>query len=249
MSYNEFASVYDKLMKDMPYDQWLTWIEASWLRFGKPGTAAELGCGTGTITLPLAERGLRMYGVDQSPDMLALAAAKAQQRPHLAPGTVYWMEQDMVDLQLPDQVDAIYAFCDSLNYIADCDDMLAMFRNVRRHLQSGGIFCFDVWSPAQFARYGSEQPFIWDEEQLAYIWTCHYHDESRIIEHELTIFVQEESGLFRKIEETHIQKAYPVEWIEAALQTTGFSQWEFTADFTDESPNGSAQRVFVIAVA
>lgn len=244
MSYNEFASVYDKLMADMPYDRWLAWVEATWDRFGKPKTAAELGCGTGTLTIPLAERGVHMYGVDISSEMLAVAAAKDYER-----GLIQWLEQDMAHLQLPEKVDAVYAFCDSLNYIVDETEMCELLSHVHEHLQPSGIFTFDVWSPEQFAWYGEAQPFVWDEEELSYIWTCDFDHESLTIEHQLTIFAQHESGLFRKIEETHVQKAYPTAWIERALGQAGFTRWDIAADFTNDRPNGTAQRIFVTAVA
>lgn len=249
MSYKEFSAVYDKLMEDMPYDKWMDWIEQTWKDYGKPNTAAELGCGTGTLTIPLAEKGVRMYGIDISPDMLAVASAKARNQANLLQGSVQWLEQDMAHLHLPEKVDAVYAYCDSLNYIIDEQHVHEVFRLVYQHLQPGGVFSFDMWSSEQFAWYGSAHPFVWDEDELSYIWTCDFDENSSTIVHELSIFVQEASGLYRKIEETHVQRAYPTIWIEDTLKAVGFARCKITADFTNEPPNGTAQRIFVTAVA
>src|SRR5438270_4953447 len=40
------------------------------------GPALELGIGTGRIALPLAERGIRVHGIDLSPDMVERLRAK-----------------------------------------------------------------------------------------------------------------------------------------------------------------------------
>src|SRR5437764_8321905 len=42
------------------------------------GTALELGCGTGRVTLPVARRGARIIGVDRSEEMLAYARRRAR---------------------------------------------------------------------------------------------------------------------------------------------------------------------------
>lgn len=46
-AYGQFASVYDKLMQDMPYEEWLQFAHDSWERYGMPKTVVDLGCGTG----------------------------------------------------------------------------------------------------------------------------------------------------------------------------------------------------------
>ena len=40
------------------------------------GAALELGIGTGRIAIPLSQRGVRVHGVDLSPDMVAQLQAK-----------------------------------------------------------------------------------------------------------------------------------------------------------------------------
>ena len=67
-------------------------------RFGGP--ILELGTGTGRILMPLAEAGHEIVGLDFSPAMLAIAAAKLGARPELA-DRVRLVEGDMTGFDLP----------------------------------------------------------------------------------------------------------------------------------------------------
>jgi ubiquinone/menaquinone biosynthesis C-methylase UbiE len=53
----------------------------------------DLGCGTGTLAVRMAARGLRVTGVDLSPEMLALARRRAPPQPGLR-----WVETSAVEL-------------------------------------------------------------------------------------------------------------------------------------------------------
>lgn len=65
----------------MPYPDWISFAEAAWSKYGKPLTVAELGCGTGSITIPLAGSGYHMTGIDLSSDMLSVAQRKMEEHP------------------------------------------------------------------------------------------------------------------------------------------------------------------------
>lgn len=47
------------------------------------GYALEMGCGTGTLSLPLARKGVRVLAVDRSPGMLRTLATEAAERPNV----------------------------------------------------------------------------------------------------------------------------------------------------------------------
>lgn len=73
VAYNQFAYYYDRLMEGMPYAEWLEFLQQCWKQYGLPQTIADLGCGTGSLALPLAQQGHEVYGIDLSEDMLAVA--------------------------------------------------------------------------------------------------------------------------------------------------------------------------------
>ena len=114
--YQEFAYLYDKLMKNVDYQRWADHIEEIFRKNGrKPETVVDLGCGTGAVTNILAERGYQVTGVDISEDMLFVAREKARK----SGLQVSYICQDMTELTLHRPVDAIICMCDGFNYILE----------------------------------------------------------------------------------------------------------------------------------
>ncbi|MFD0715045.1 class I SAM-dependent DNA methyltransferase [Paenibacillus sp. GCM10027626] len=254
-AYRQFAAVYDRLMEDMPYPDWLRFARQCWEKYGIPATVADLGCGTGSLSIPLARSGFQVYAIDISADMLTVGRSKWDEPPARAinpdSGSIRWLQQDMRDWELPEPVDAAISFCDCLNYLLEEEDVESAFRATYKGLKPGGLLIFDVHAPRQLEQYAEQQPFTLDERDVAYIWTSDYDEARREIEHHLTIFAREgnERGArFIRFEETHVQRAYEPSWIAGALRRAGFTSVEQYADFTFAAPDSEAERLFFVAV-
>lgn len=90
--------------------------------------ALDLGCGNGTLTQKLSERGYDVLGLDASEDMLALA-----RREH--PG-LRFLWGDAVTFTLDQPVDLI--FSNAVFHWIDEDKQQDMIANIARHLTPGG---------------------------------------------------------------------------------------------------------------
>ncbi|MCY9669418.1 class I SAM-dependent methyltransferase [Paenibacillus alginolyticus] len=250
MSYEKFAYTYDRLMNSMPYEDWLRFVKESFDRFGmKPSTIVDLGCGTGNLTIPLALEGYQLTGIDLSEDMLAVAEQKAgEHKSRLRGGSIHWVQQDLREWDLGEQVDVAFSICDSLNYLLEEDDIIRAFRQTFEGLKPGGLFLFDVHTPEQLFAYADSQPFFLNEDDVAYIWTSELDEERVQIEHDLTIFVKDSgTDTFRRIDETHLQRAYSLQWLKQTLLDIGFTEVHMAADFTWEQPTSMTERAFFIA--
>src|SRR5713101_2528746 len=77
--YGRFARYYDLIYHGpVDYEGDVDFLERVFRRFRTaPKTILDLGCGTGNHALPMARRGYRVTGIDQSREMLALARKKA----------------------------------------------------------------------------------------------------------------------------------------------------------------------------
>ena len=247
MAYQAFATVYDRLMADAPYDQWLHFALKFWEQRGfRPDTVADLGCGTGNLAIPLAQRGYNVIGIDLSEDMLACAQEKLSHLPAM-PGSVLYIQQDMREWELGFRTDAVISFCDCLNYLTEPDDILQTFVQTFRGLNEGGWFLFDMHPPSTLRSYGEQQPFVLQEPDISYVWTCDWNEERLEIVHDLSIFVQAADGRYDRIDEWQVQRAYEREWILGALREAGFEKAECFADFTMEPPGPDARRWFFAA--
>lgn len=244
MSYQHLAQVYDYLMQDAPYDKWLRYIERICQHYQHtPKRVLDLACGTGAIAIPLAQQGLEVCGLDLSPEMLAMADAKARERNV----KLRWIEQDMTLLELAQQVDTILCFCDSLNYIVEEKLLKQMFQRVYNQLSKGGLFLFDCHSLYQLEHIYGNNTFTHNEEEIAYIWQSYYNHREYTVTHELSFFIQEEGQTYIRFDEWHQQRAYPLDKLVEWLQACGFELLEISADFRAEPPKEESKRWFVAA--
>lgn len=253
MAYEGFAYCYDRLMSEMPYPRWIAFAEEVWARTQRPSLVADIGCGTGNIAIPLALKGYSIVGIDRSDDMLSVARDKwdeaRDKQPFPVKGSVRWLHQDAVGWDGGEEMDACISFCDTLNYLVREQALEETFRCTYRALKTGGTFLFDMLTARQFASYDRDQPYIYRDDQTAYLWTCAYDEEHLEIEHDLTIFHRmPDSTGYRRVDETHHQRAYSKEWLLDMLARTGFRQADVYGDFTFQPADDETLRYFICAV-
>ncbi len=98
-----------------------------------PGDAVlELGCGTGTTALRLAQGVQRVLGVDISANMIAIARARAAEQ---GVANLAFRQADLAEID-DGAFDAALAF----NLLHLCDDLPATLRAIHARLRSGGVF-------------------------------------------------------------------------------------------------------------
>jgi SAM-dependent methyltransferase len=107
------------------------------------GPVLELACGTGRLTIPLAQAELDVTGIDRSSAMLAHGVSKAA-----ALGIhVEWIEADMRDFSLPRQFSCIILVSNALWHLHDRESFRQCMRSVRTHLKPGGRFLLSLYVP------------------------------------------------------------------------------------------------------
>jgi hypothetical protein len=156
------------------------------------------------------------------------------------------VEQDMRELSLP-PVDAVISLCDSLSYLTEEEDVRQTFFRVYEHLKPGGTFLFDVHSPFKILHGFGDNTFTLNEDEVSYIWQC-FCDPARLeVEHQLTFFLRQANGLYLRVEEVHVQRAYqPIQMI-GWLREAGFEDITLTADFHNLPPQETSERLFFAA--
>ncbi len=97
----------------------------------------EPTCGTGRIAIPLAHEGIRIVGLDASPDMLARARAKSAGLEN-----VEWVDGDARSFDLGEEFGFVYIPAGTLHLMLTVEDQMACLRCVHRHLAPGGRFAF-----------------------------------------------------------------------------------------------------------
>lgn len=240
MSYQHFALLYDELMMDAPYEDWLQFITKNIAKYGNGGKRLlDLGCGTGTLSIPLAVQGYNVTGIDLSEEMLAIAHAKSME----ASVQIAFFQQDMKELGGFDPFDVIGVFCDSLNYLRSEQDVKLTFRKIYDQLRPGGLLLFDVHSIYKMNSIFIDQTYSSNDEDISYIWNCFAGEQPHSVEHELTFFVKDHDAYYR-YDEVHYQQTFPVDYYQQWLEKAGFELLEISADFTEERPTERSERIF-----
>ncbi len=104
----------------------------------------ELACGTGRVTLPIAEAGARVVGLDRSPAMLDVARRKSEGRADL---DARWVEGDMADFELDERFGLVIIPCRSFLLLQTVEEQRACLERVREHLVPGGRLALNFFNP------------------------------------------------------------------------------------------------------
>lgn len=148
-SYDAIAEFYDDDMgrnsdgRDIVYYRQLCTAAVAEI----PGRVLELGCGTGRITLELAEAGIEVAGVDLSVPMLQVLRRKAVARLSAGDGfrAPLLAAMDMARPGLEGPFSAVICPFSAFTYLLQDDDRQAVLAFVARVLAPGGRFAMDVF--------------------------------------------------------------------------------------------------------
>lgn len=241
-SYKALSASYDRLTRDVDYRAVVAfYFEIIRREKVAVRTAADLACGTGSVTALLAQRGLPVVGVDLSEDMLTQAQQKTQT---LTPRPVF-LHQDLARLYLPRGVDLAVCALDSLDYIIAPDDCAAAIRRVYNALNPGGIFIFDVNTPEKLQAMDG-QVFLDEDENVYCVWRGEFDRKSNICSYGMDLF-QRQGNMWRRSFEEHREYAYTRPQLTRLLKAAGFTGIHVYGDRTFAAPGEGEQRMFFSA--
>lgn len=212
----------------------------------------DLGCGTGTLTELLADKGYDMIGIDNSQEMLNIAQRKKES----SGKEILYLMQDMRELELYGCVGAVVSVCDSLNYLLEEEDILETFRLVNNYLCPGGLFIFDFNTVYKYETVIGDATIAENREDCSFIWENYYDAEGQMNEYDLTIFARIEDGkdgkekgeeCFRRFTETHYQRGYTLEQMRGMTEEAGLEFVMAVDGDTHGEVTAESERVYVVA--
>ena len=210
-----------------------------------PATLLDIACGEGTFAVAMAKAGLAVTTIDLSEDMLARARRRAADDGV----SVDFIRADMRSFVLGQQFDLITCWYDSLNYLTSGEDLASAFAAARRALAPGGIFIFDMNTPAGLASIARSRPVeIIQNRPDAFETHVNSFDAGENIATKRIGGLIRLGGVWTEVAEVHRERAYGLNDVRALLASAGLEEvacWGSIGDMTGPLPD--AGRVWFVA--
>jgi SAM-dependent methyltransferase len=211
------------------------------------GLVLELACGTGRVTIPIAQSAVEIVGLDRSTTMLAHARTKASE----AGVNIQWIESDCRRFEMGRKFALIFIAFNSMQHLHDHASLAALFANVRRHLAPGGRFIFDVFNPsiAILGRDPSRRHLEREYEDpdgrgTVTLETTAIYEDAAQVNHITCYFSLPERKDYR-VEQLHLRCFFPQE-LDLLVRTNGFEIEETFGNFERKSfASGDMKQVVV----
>lgn len=195
------------------------------------GAVLEMGCGTGRITIPLAQNGMDITGVDIVPEMIARARIKAGDLP------VQWSVQDIRCLALDRSFRLIFETGSVFQHLLTRSDQEAYLSRVHAHLDVDGRFVFSVLFPHPDYLETVAEEKAWfsyqnSEGRDVHVSGTEYYDPIRQVKVETAYrrWVDDRGQEILKVAPLSLRMVYPQE-LEVLLHYNGFEIVEQYGDW------------------
>ena len=240
--YHIFSQFYDNLTFNVDYKKRADYIQSVLSLYDHDwGLTLDLACGTGSLTLELKRRGVDVYGIDGSYDMLSQAMDKAADMGL----EVLFLCQQMEQLDLYGTIDTCVCTLDSLNHITDPEQLQKVFNRVALFMNPDGTFVFDVNTVYKHQQILSNNTFVYDTDSVFCVWQNSLK-ENNIVNIELDLFEREGESYFRSSEHFS-ERAYEIDELTRMLTKAGFEDIKVFHDMTTQPLRDDSDRAVFVA--
>ena len=243
--YRYFSQFYDNLTFNVDYKKRADYIQSVLSLYDHDwGLTLDLACGTGSLTLELKRRGVDVFGIDGSPEMLSVAMDKAYD----AELQVLFLCQQMEQLDLYGTIDTCVCTLDSLNHIIDHEQLQTVFDRVALFMNPDGTFVFDVNTVYKHQQILANNTFVYDTDSVFCVWQNSLK-ENNIVNIELDLF-EREGESYSRTSEHFSERAYEIDEIKRMLTKSGFEDIKVFHDMTTDLLRDDSDRaVFAARIA
>lgn len=242
MSYGIFSEFYDALTANVSYDTVAQVLSSLLTRYGKGrGLLLDLACGTGSVSVRLAEKGYEVIGVDLSPEMLS----EAQNKAYTTGQNILFLCQDMTKLDLYGTVDAAVCTLDGLCHLPNEESVSAALGKVSLFMNPGGVFLFDVNSVYKHRAVLGNNTFVYDTDDVYCVWQNTLLSDGVTVQMDLDFFEPvSDAGDYVRQSERFTERAYPRETLEAMLKKAGFTVLDVFDGYSEKPAHDTSERLF-----
>ena len=243
MSYDDFSRFYDLLTDNVEYEKRADYFCRLLSMCGiEEGILLDLGCGTGSMSVKMAERGFDVIGVDSSIGMLNAA----QQKMFESGKHMLLLNQNMQEIDLYGTVDCAICVLDGINHLDSAEDVRKTFEKVSLFMNQGGAFAFDVNTVYKHKNVLADNVFVYEPDGLFCVWQNNFNETDNSVEISLDFF-EEEDGVYYRSSESFAERAYELGDIKKWLEDSGFEVMGIYDDLTTDEVKSDSERAVFLA--
>lgn len=243
MSYDDFSRFYDLLTDNVEYKERADYFCRLLSMCGiNGGILLDLGCGTGSMSFEMADRGFDVIGIDSSIGMLNAAQQKMFEKGK----QILLLNQNMQEIDLYGTVDCAVCVLDGINHLDNSDDIIKTFKKVSLFMNKGGAFAFDVNTIYKHKNILADNVFVYEPEGVFCAWQNSYNSDDNSVDISLDFF-EEEDGVYYRSSESFTEKAYELDDIKLWLEEAGFEVIGIYDDMTTETVKPDSERAVFLA--
>lgn len=219
----KYAQYFNHFYKDKDYKKEAEYVDSLIRRYagGDGKSLLDVGCGTGSHDFCFLTKGYRVSGVDQSPEMIAMANNLNPEESRIR----FYVAQAH-SFALKDKFDAAVSLFHVMSYLSSSDTLIKSLKNIHRHLKKGGVFIFDFWyGPAVLAQRPELKIKIINsqDEQIKRIARPKLDVNANTVDIRYEFAVKnKKTGQNRKIFEHHIMRYFFLPELYLILKIAGF---------------------------
>ena len=205
------------------------------------GITLDLACGTGSLTTELALKGIDVYGIDASAEMLSEAMQKSSEKGL----NILYLKQKMQNLNLYGTIDTCICTLDSINHITKEEDVTKAFERVAFFMDKDGLFVFDVNTVYKHEQVLANNTFVYETDKVFCVWQNTLR-ENCVTDIDLDFF-EEEDGIYYRTSESFSERGYSREKLTEMLVNAGFELEAVYGDMSFDEPKADEQRLVFVA--
>jgi len=219
---------------------------------GLPAVLLDLCCGTGQLACYFGRHGYRVFALDNSPGMLAVAQQNAAQLG--GSHDIHFLRADATSFDLPEKASFVTATSNALCSIPDLVSLRECFAQVRKNIRDGGMFVFDMNTIAGLQQ--TNMVIVRESADDFFVIRTIYDPSTIRVIARTSGFLRYDDGTgagpWQRFDNTAIESGYRVDDILAALSEAGWASARPAGLANLEQPleaPEAAERCFFVAEA
>lgn len=219
-NFERYASVYDLIYSDKAYDLETTFVVNQLRKHYHSGSSLlDIGCGTGKHLIQFLNMGMDAYGIDSSPEMIAIARKKYPEfESH------FRVSEDRNSFSAK-SFDYVVSLFHVLSYQVSEKDVKLYFSSIGRHMHDRSVGLFDYWYSPAVRKNGTRQTkkeFVVNSEKIIRTATPEPANDPSVINVQLMIECCDSDGkMLDTFEELHPMRHFDQKEIESFCKEAG----------------------------